>query len=34
MYYLIVSLLLFAIHMLGLRSYERKRRALRESLTV
>jgi hypothetical protein len=34
MYYLIVSLLLFTIHMLGLRSYERKRRALRESLTV
>jgi hypothetical protein len=34
MYYLIVSLLLFTIHMLGLRAYERKRRALRESLTV
>ena len=34
MYYLVISLLLFAIHMLGLRSYERKRRALRESLTV
>jgi branched-subunit amino acid transport protein len=34
MYYLVVSLLLLAIHMLGLRSYERKRRALRESLTV
>jgi hypothetical protein len=34
MYYLIVSLLLFTIHLLGLRSYERKRRALRESLTV
>jgi len=34
MYYLVISLLLLAIHMLGLRSYERKRRALRESLTV
>ena len=34
MYYLVVSLVLLTIHMLGLRSYERKRRALRESLTV
>ena len=34
MYYLVISLALLAIHMLGLRSYERKRRALRESLTV
>jgi hypothetical protein len=34
MYYLVISLLLLATHMLGLRSYERKRRALRESLTV
>ena len=34
MYYLVVSLLLLTIHLLGLRSYERKRRALRESLTV
>jgi len=34
MYYLVTSLVLLAIHMLGLRSYERKRRALRESLTV
>ena len=34
MYYLVISILLLAIHMLGLRSYERKRRALRESLTV
>ncbi len=34
MYYLVISLVLLVIHMLGLRSYERKRRALRESLTV
>jgi len=34
MYYLIVSLVLLAIHMLGLRAYERNRKALRESLTV
>ena len=34
LYYLVISLALFAIHMLGLRSYERKRRALREGLTV
>ncbi|HEX9314560.1 MAG TPA: hypothetical protein VGA71_04000 [Actinomycetota bacterium] len=34
MYYLVISLVLLVIHMLGLRSYERKRRALRESPTV
>ena len=34
MYYLVISLVLLVIHMLGLRSYERKRRALRESLTA
>jgi hypothetical protein len=34
MYYLIASLLGFAIHMLGLRSYERKRKTERDSLTV
>jgi hypothetical protein len=34
MYYLIASILGFAIHMLGLRSYERRRKAERASLTV
>jgi hypothetical protein len=34
MYYLVFSVLLFAIHMLGLRSYERSRRVVREPLTV
>jgi hypothetical protein len=34
MYYLIASILGFTIHMLGLRSYERRRRAERASLPV
>ena len=34
MYYLIASIVGFAIHMLGLRSYERRRKAERASLTV
>src|SRR5438045_1340786 len=34
MYYLLISLALFIVHMLGLRSYERNRKAIQESLTV
>ncbi|MEA2501445.1 MAG: hypothetical protein QOD01_1556 [Actinomycetota bacterium] len=34
MYYLIASILGFTIHMLGLRSYERRRKAERESVSV
>jgi hypothetical protein len=34
MYYLIASIVGFAIHLLGLRSYERRRKAQRESLPV
>ena len=34
MYYLIASVVGLAIHLLGLRSYERRRKAQRESLPV
>jgi hypothetical protein len=34
MYYLIASIVGFAIHMLGLRSYERRRKAVRASVPV